>query len=152
MELKDIKGVGTILERKLNSLNIYTVKDLIEYYPYRYNYINIIDIKDTKEDESCMVKATIIDSGRVMYIKRNFNRLNFKVVSSDDIINVTIYNRAFYKNNLNIGKCILYTAISLSIKLYLLTISLGKLSVLLLYLIASLIILVILLLFIPSTK
>ncbi len=104
MELKDIKGVGTILERKLNSLNIYTVKDLIEYYPYRYNYINIIDIKDTKEDEVCMVKATIIDSGRVMYIKRNFNRLNFKVVSSDDIINVTIYNRAFYKNNLNIGK------------------------------------------------
>lgn len=104
MEIKDLKGVGTTLEKKLNNLNIYTVEDLLEFYPYKYNFINIIDINDAIENEVCMVKATIVDSGRVQYIKKNFNRLAFRVVSNNIIINVTIFNRAFLKQNLTIGR------------------------------------------------
>jgi len=104
MEIKKIKGVGVQLEKKLNDLNIYTVCDLLENYPYRYNYINIININDVKDDESCMVKATIVDAGRVQYIKRNFNRLTFRAISDNIILNVTIFNRAFLKQNLTIGR------------------------------------------------
>ena len=104
MLVNEIKGVGSQLERKLNNLNIYTVDDLLNYYPYRYNIINIINIKDTIDDENCMIKATIIDSGKVQYIKKNFNRLCFKVISDNYIFNVTIFNRAFLKQNLTIGK------------------------------------------------
>ena len=104
MEIKNLKGVGTQLERKLNNLNIYTIQDLLENYPYRYNYINIVNINDVKENENCMIKATIVDAGRVQYIKRNFNRLSFRAVSDNVILNVTIFNRAFLKQSLTIGK------------------------------------------------
>ena len=104
MELRDIKGVGTQLEKKLNNLNIYNVEDLLEFYPYRYNYINIIKLQDVVDNENCMIKANIVDSPRVQYIKKNFNRLNFKVISEERLINVTIFNRAFLKQNLLIGK------------------------------------------------
>ena len=105
MDIKNIKGIGPTLEKKLNSLNIYNVEDLIDYYPYRYNFINIIDIHDANDDV-IMVRASIIDSPKVSYIKRNFNRLVFKAISSNEIINVTIFNRAFLKNNLNNGKSV----------------------------------------------
>lgn len=104
MNIKDIKGVGVQLEKKLNNLNIYNVQDLLEHYPYRYNFINIININEINNDESCMIKATIVEEGKVQYIKKNFNRLNFKCVSDNIVLNVTIFNRAFLKNNLVIGK------------------------------------------------
>ena len=104
MVIRDLKGVGPQLEKKLNSLNIYTVDDLLNYYPFRYNEINIIKIKDAIDEEVCMIKSTIIEAPKVQYIKRNFNRLLFKVISDDVILNVTIFNRAFLKQNLTIGK------------------------------------------------
>ena len=104
MEIKNLKGVGVTLEKKLNNLNIYTIEDLIENYPYRYNFINIVNINNVLDNENCMIRATIVDSGRVQYIKKNFNRLAFRVVSENVILNVTIFNRAFLKQNLTIGR------------------------------------------------
>ena len=104
MELEDIKGIGNNLLKKLNTLNIYNINDLLENYPYKYNFINIIDINSAIENESCMIKAIIVGEAKVQYIKRNFNRLNFKAISNNVILNVTIFNRAFLKNNLTINK------------------------------------------------
>lgn len=104
MEIKNLKGVGVTLEKKLNNLNIYTIEDLLENYPYRYNFINIVNINNVLDNENCMIRATIVDSGRVQYIKKNFNRLAFRVVSDNVLLNVTIFNRAFLKQNLTIGR------------------------------------------------
>ena len=80
MELQVVKGIGQDYAKKLNALNIYNVNDLLEYYPYRYNFINITPIANINETDSWMIKAQVIDSPRVQYIKRNFNRLNFKAL------------------------------------------------------------------------
>ena len=104
MEISNLKGVGIQIEKKLNNLDIYTVEDLLENYPYRYNIINIIDINNAKDDEQCMIKANVVDNIKVSYIKRNFNRLSFRAISNDVILNVTIFNRAFLKQNLISGR------------------------------------------------
>lgn len=104
MELKNLKGVGIQLEKKFNALNIYSVEDLLENYPYRYNFITIEDLNNVSLNENCTIKGKVIDSGRVMYIKKNFNRLNFRVMSSNIILSVTIFNRAFLKSHLTVGK------------------------------------------------
>lgn len=36
MNLTDLKGVGEKTESRLNRLNIYTLEDLCNYYPYEY--------------------------------------------------------------------------------------------------------------------
>lgn len=107
MELHEIKGIGNLAENKLNSLNIFSVEDLLENYPYKYNFNNIIKIGEVLENETVMIKAIIIESGKVQYIKRNFNRLNFTAMSDDVVLKVTIFNRAFLKNSLTIGKEVL---------------------------------------------
>ena len=65
MKINELKGVGVTLEKKLNNLDIYSVYDLLEYYPYRYNVVNIIDINNAEDNENCMVKAIIVDQGKV---------------------------------------------------------------------------------------
>ena len=40
MDILNIKGLGPKTLEYLNKLNLYTIQDLIEYYPYRYNVIS----------------------------------------------------------------------------------------------------------------
>lgn len=104
MNINELKGVGVTLEKKLNNLGINSINDLLEYYPYRYNIINIVSINEVNDNENCTVKVTIVDTPKVQYIKKNFNRLSFRGISENIILNVTIFNRAFLKNNLTMGK------------------------------------------------
>ena len=107
MDIKNIKGIGLQLEKKLNKLNIKTLEDLLDYYPYRYNFLNIISINNINEEEICTIKAKIIGDVKIQYIKKNLNRLTFKAISDDILINVTIFNRAFLKQNLTMEKTVL---------------------------------------------
>ena len=106
MELNLIKNIGPKTEKILNKLDIYTVNDLISYYPYKYNFINIVNI-DEASDELCYVVASIVSNAKIQYIKRNFNRLSFVAMNNNITFNVTIFNRAFLKNNLTLNRKIL---------------------------------------------
>ncbi len=102
MKLSDIKSIGDKSVKLLNNLSIYTPQNLLEHYPYRYNIINITDINNS--EDNIYIKATIVSEPKVSFIKRNFNRLSFKVISSDIEVNVVIFNRAFLKQNITINK------------------------------------------------
>lgn len=104
MDLKLIKNIGPKTENLLNKLNIYTVEDLLTYYPYRYNIIKLKNIDEVIDGEVCFIPATILSACKVFYIRRNFNRLDFIASSNNINFKVTIFNRAFLKNNLTINK------------------------------------------------
>ncbi len=107
MELRAIKGLGPKNIELLNKLNIYNVEDLITYYPYRYNIYKPMNLKDCKTNATITINAVIESTPKLSYIRRNLNRLSFKALASDLLINVTIFNRAFLYKNLDVGKEIL---------------------------------------------
>ena len=104
MDLNLIKNIGPKTENLLNKLNIYTVEDLLIFYPYRYNIIKLKNIDEVTDGEVCFIPATILSACKVFYIRRNFNRLDFIASSNNINFKVTIFNRAFLKNNLTINK------------------------------------------------
>lgn len=104
MNLSDIKGIGPKTLNILNKLSIYTVNDLVRFYPYRYNIYRPSDITNCNIEDTIVVPCKIISEPKVSYIKRNFNRLSFMVEANNIPINVVIFNRAFYKPNLKINR------------------------------------------------
>ena len=46
MNLDLLPKVGIKVEKLLNKLNIYTIEDLLQWYPYKYDIIKFVDIKD----------------------------------------------------------------------------------------------------------
>ena len=106
MDIGLIKGVGSKSLQYLNKMNLYTISDLIEYYPYRYNIIKVVPITEAVEDETITIKGIVDTEPRVSYIKKNFNRMTFRLNTDGFLVNVTIFNRAFYKNNLKLGRMI----------------------------------------------
>ena len=56
--LRKIKGVGPKIETQLNSLNIFTIEDLIFHLPIRYeNKTQLNEIKDLDQNQTAHVKA-----------------------------------------------------------------------------------------------
>lgn len=104
--LQDIKGLGakTILE--LNKLNINNIEELITYYPYRYNFFKPENLSDANYEKEIVINGYIESVPKTVYIKRNLNKLSFNLNTNKEMISVLIFNRAFLKNHLTIGKSI----------------------------------------------
>lgn len=102
MDIKNLHHVGEKTSKILNKLGIFTDDDLINYYPYRYNVYNF---SNELIDNSTLIINVIIESNPIVsYIKKNFNRLSFRARYNERIFNVVIFNRAYLKTNLTIGK------------------------------------------------
>ncbi len=106
MKIEQLKGIGPKNQELLNKIGIFNVEDLLTYYPYKYLFINIININEANENDTVYVKGNIVTVPKVGYIRRNFNVLSFLVNIDNTIVNVRIFNRAFMKNNLVVGKSI----------------------------------------------
>ena len=106
MELHDIKGVGPKMLKQLNELGIYSVEDLLSYYPYRYDYFEPTILDDTYEDKRVCISAVIDATPTVQFIRKNFNKLQFRVIHNNKSMYVVIFNRAFLKSHLLLGKTI----------------------------------------------
>ena len=105
MELENVKGIGPKTKELLNKLNIYTVDELVRYYPYRYNIYSPSNILE-HEDEQICITGIIESVPKISYIKRNLNRVSFSFLTSNVRCNVTIFNRAFINRFLTVGKSI----------------------------------------------
>ena len=75
MELAKVNGIGPKTLKLLNNLGINTTFDLVNYYPYRYDFFTLGKLEDISNYS--LVKAKIISVPVLNYIKKNFNRLNF---------------------------------------------------------------------------
>ena len=106
MELSKVTGIGTKNISLLNSVGIYDVTDLLSYYPYRYQIYKINNINDVKSNENVIIEGIVDSVPIVRFFSAKKNILSFRVYTSNKLINVNIYNRAFMKRNITPGKTI----------------------------------------------
>ena len=99
MDLQVIKGLGPKTIKALNEYGITSPEELIEFYPYRYELIMPSVLNNTDENTTLTINVTVVTTGTISYIKKNFNVLRFKATTFGKIINVSIFNRAYLKRN-----------------------------------------------------
>ena len=103
--LEKIKGIGPKTKELLNKLNIYTINDLLTYYPFRYDYLRRTDLLNLKENISDIkiVMDGKVDSVVIMNHFKKINKISFRIETVYGKMGVILFNRAFLKNNLRIG-------------------------------------------------
>ena len=103
MELNEIKGLGKKTEELLHKLKINNIKDLVEYYPYRFEYIVKSKIEELHQNDQIVIDGVIESIPNVYFFGKKKNRMTFKLNIGTQVMNVSIFNRAFLKNKLLIG-------------------------------------------------
>lgn len=104
MELKDIKGIGEKKLSLLNKLGIFTVNNLLEYYPYSYiDTTKFKKISEITEEGSYSYRLKIIS---LMENRKKRNIRVTKFLAMDEEMNyctIVYFNNIFISKNLKIN-------------------------------------------------
>ena len=102
-EVQFVKGVGPNRVKLLNKLNIFTLKDLITYFPRNHEDRSIAkQIADCEDGETVLIKATALT--KITEIRAR--RLSiYRLVVNDDSSScvITWYNQKYLKDRFKIG-------------------------------------------------
>ena len=103
MDLKDINGIGEKTLKLLNKMDIYSVNDLVEHYPFRYNIVKKSDIRSIKDQDKVTLEGVIETVPSVVFYNRRKDKMKFKMNCYNHLFNVIIFNRGFLKLKLPVG-------------------------------------------------
>ena len=93
-----IKGIGEKTEKLFNRLGVFTVGDLIEYYPRNYDiYKPIVPINSVRQDETVTIEGFISDGIQLKKV-RNLAMLSCRIQDSTDSIKLMWFNMPYLKN------------------------------------------------------
>lgn len=105
--IQEVKGIGPKTVSLLHKLGIETVDDLVTHYPFRYDILKRSDLKNVTEQDKVVIDGKVESVPLILRFKGGLNKLNFRLVTSQGIVGVSIFNRAFLKPNLGIGTSVI---------------------------------------------
>lgn len=103
LPIQQVKGIGEESGKLLGGLGIKSVQDLLEYFPFRYEDYSLQSPVEAKHEERVTFAGVVQNEPSVRYYGKKKNKLTFRIVSSDVLLTVTFFNRAFLKSKLVIG-------------------------------------------------
>ena len=104
MELEKLDKIGPKTAKTLNNLGIYSAEDLIRNYPYRFLIFAKRDINNPKYYDEFVSDGIVESMPTLNFFRGKMNRLTFRCSVQNKIVKVVIFNRAFLKQNIIIGK------------------------------------------------
>lgn len=100
----DLKGVGTKTAADLASLGIYSIYDLLFYFPFRYDELQTLPLDQILDGQKVMLKGIVATEPYVSRFGYKKSRLSFKLRIDHDVIMVNFFNQPWLKNQLEIGQ------------------------------------------------
>lgn len=99
-----LAGVGPKKAETLAQLGVTTMKDLLTYFPFRYDDIQEKALEEILDQEKVVLKGTVIADPVVSYYGYRKNRLSFRIMQERAVVNVTFFNQPYLKNKINNGE------------------------------------------------
>jgi len=104
-QVQYVKGVGPTRVQLLNKLGIFTLEDLITYYPRGYEdrgKPKFID--DTENGEEVLISAFPVGPMREMRVRGNLTLYKLTVKDETNVCQIIWYNQPYLKNIFKMNK------------------------------------------------
>ncbi|AIQ12687.1 ATP-dependent DNA helicase RecG [Paenibacillus durus] len=101
--VKQISGVSAQKQAELHAFGIFTVKDLLEYYPFRYEDYRPKSLSEVKNGDKVTVEAKVIG---IPVLQRfgGKSRLSCKMMAEPWMFTATWFNRHYVREQLTAGR------------------------------------------------
>jgi len=100
-----IKGIGEQRAKALDKLGIATLRDLIGWFPRKYDdRTQMKKIAELVPGENACVAAMIASPPTIAHIRRGMDLIKVRAVDETGTLDVTFFNQTWLKNNLVPGK------------------------------------------------
>ncbi|HLR07891.1 MAG TPA: ATP-dependent DNA helicase RecG [Bacillota bacterium] len=108
-DVQAIKGVGQKIADDLYHMGIYTVEDLLFYFPYRYNVYEIKPLAELIHGDTVTIEGRIVHHPSLTFYGKKRSRLVFTVDVERVAVKAVMFNRAFAKKQLHPGDTVTLT-------------------------------------------
>ena len=103
-EVQFIKGVGPSRVALLNNLGIYTLGDLISYYPREYeDRSRVKKIAEFEDKEKGLVEVTCMSNLSYVKLRRNMSMCKLKVADDSSEMLITWFNQDYLRGKFKAG-------------------------------------------------
>lgn len=109
LPVREVPGVGPRKEQELEALGVVTVRDLLEYYPFRYEDYRLRHLADVGDGEKVTIQGVIHGEPVLRMWGRNKSRLTCIVLVDRFFVTAVWWGRHFLKNQLQPGRDIVLT-------------------------------------------
>ncbi|GGF87802.1 ATP-dependent DNA helicase RecG [Paenibacillus aceti] len=106
--VRQVSGVSALKAGELHAFGIFTVNDLIEYYPFRYEDYRLKSLTEVKDGDKITVQAKIMGVPVLQRYGRK-SRMTCKMVAEEWMFTATWFNRHFLRDQLVAGREIILT-------------------------------------------
>lgn len=105
--VSSLKGVGEKTKIDLADMGIHTIEDLLFYFPYRYDFIDIKPLSELIHDDTVTIVGNVITVPSVVFGRKP--RLVFNVQVGHAVVRAVMFNRTFAKNQLKLDTTVTLT-------------------------------------------
>ena len=108
-DVRYIKGIGEAKAKALGKLGIFTLGDLIGWFPRRYE-----DRRETRPisslipGETACVAAMIASEPKVSHIRKGMDLVKVRAVDDTGALDVTFFNQSWLKDQLRVGETYIF--------------------------------------------
>ena len=99
-----LKGVGPKSADNFHKLGIFTMEDLLLYFPFRYEDFAAKSVFELLDGEKATLIGEVVTPASVQYFGRGRNRLSFKIKQNDAVIACTFFNQPYLADKVEMGK------------------------------------------------
>lgn len=104
-----LKGIGEETAESFAEMKIFTIHDLLEYFPYRYDDYSLRDLTEVQHDEKVTVEGKVHSEPSLVYYGRKKSKLTIRLFVGAYLIKVVFFNQPYLKNKLQINETITVT-------------------------------------------
>ena len=105
-ELEHIEGIGPKTIELLEKLQIYTVEDLINHYPFRYEVIKKSNVNELKDGDKIRIDGIIEGQPTIIFLSPKLKKIIFRINTGTNILNITVYNKVHLMDILKTTKIV----------------------------------------------
>lgn len=104
-DVRYLKGIGEKKAQALNKLGVFSLYDLISFFPRKYeDRSEYKPIAICQNGENVCVRAFVANDASLVTVRRGMSLVKLRVADESGIMDVTFFNRPYVKNQLHKGE------------------------------------------------
>ncbi len=104
-DVRYIKGIGEKKAQVLYKLGVFSLRDLVSFFPRKYEDRSAVKpIALTCDGESVCVEALVAETPRLTRVRRGLDLVKLRAVDDSGVLDITFFNQPYAKDNLRRGE------------------------------------------------
>lgn len=104
-DVRYLKGIGEKKALALNKLGVFSLYDLISFFPRKYeDRSRFTPIASAMDGESVCIQALAADNPRLSHIRRGMDLVKLRAVDDSGSVDITFFNQPYAKENIRRGE------------------------------------------------